>query len=85
MKKLIACTCIALAMVAGAEVKLGVVNLEVLIKNHPSHASNKTLVKSTADDYRKKMETHQEQMKSLMEEGAKVQSDSSNPMLRAGA
>ena len=85
MKKLIACTCIALAMVAGAEVKLGVVNLEVLIKNHPSHASNKTLVKSTADDYRKKMETHQEQMKSLMEEGAKVQSDSRNPMLSAGA
>lgn len=85
MKKLIACTCIALAMIAGAEMKLGVVSLEVLIKNHPSHASNKTLVKSTADDYRKKMETHQEQMKSLMEEGAKVQSDSRNPMLSAGA
>ena len=85
MKKIIACTCVALAMVAGAEMKLGVVNLEVLIKNHPSHASNKTLVKSTADDYRKKMEVHQEQMKSLMEEGTKVQSDSRNPMLSASA
>lgn len=85
MKNLIACTCVALAMVAGADMKFGVVNLEVLIKNHPSHASNRTLVKSTADDYRNKMEAHQEQIKNLMDEGKKIQSDWQNPMLSASA
>ncbi len=85
MKRTIACVCVGLAMAAGAEMRIGVVNLETLIRNHPSHASNKTLVKSTADDYRKKMEAHQEQIKGLMDEGKKVQSDWQNPMLSASA
>jgi Skp family chaperone for outer membrane proteins len=71
--------------VASAATKMGVVNLEILIKNHPSHESNRTLVKSTADDYRKKMEARQEKAKSLMDEGKKIQSDWQNPMLSASA
>ena len=73
------------AMAASAEVKLGTVSLETLIKSHPNHESNRTLVKSTADDYRKKMETRQEQVKALMEEGRKIQTDWQNPMLSASA
>ena len=73
------------AMAASAEVQLGTVSLETLIKNHPNHESNRTLVKSTADDYRKKMETRQEQVKALMEEGRKIQTDWQNPMLSASA
>ena len=60
--------CMAAALVAAAEMKVGTVNLETLIKNHPNHESNRTLVKSTADDYRKKMESRQEEAKALMEE-----------------
>ena len=85
MKKLIACICLAAAATASAEMKLGTVSLETLIKNHPNHESNRTLVKSTADDYRKKMEARQEQAKALMEEGKKIQSDWQNPMLSASA
>ena len=85
MKNLVfACTFMAIA-VASAATKMGVVNLEILIKNHPSHESNRTLVKSTADDYRKKMEARQEKAKSLMDEGKKIQSDWQNPMLSASA
>ncbi len=84
-KAMIAGLCVAAALVASAEMKVGTVNLETLIKNHPNHESNRTLVKSTADDYRKKMESRQEQAKALMEEGKKIQSDYQNPMLSASA
>ena len=86
MKKvMIAGLCVAAALVASAAMKVGTVNLETLIKNHPNHESNRTLVKSTADDYRTKMESRQEQAKALMEEGKKIQSDYQNPMLSAAA
>ena len=86
MKKIVACVCaVAAAMAASAEMKIGTVSLETLIKNHPNHESNRTLVKSTADDYRKKMEARQEQAKTLLEEGKKIQTDWQNPMLSASA
>ena len=85
MKKIVfSCVCMAAAVVS-AGTKLGVVNLEILIKNHPSHESNRALVKSTADDYRKKMEARQEKAKALVDEGKKIQSDWQNPMLSAVA
>ena len=85
MKKIVfSCVCMAAAVVS-AGMKLGVVNLEILIKNHPSHESNRALVKSTADDYRKKMDARQEKAKALVEEGKKIQSDWQNPMLSAVA
>ena len=85
MKKAVfACVCMT-AVVASAAAKIGTVSLEILIKNHPSHESNRTLVKSTADDYRKKMETRQGMLKSLVDEGKKHQSDWQNPMLSATA
>ena len=85
MKKIVSFACAAVAMVASAEMKFATVNLETLIKNHPSHESNRSLVKSTADDYRKKMEARQEQAKTLVDEGKKLQSDWQNPMLSASA
>ena len=85
MKRILTGLCFAAAMAAGAEMKFATVNLETLVKNHPNHESNRTLVKSTADDYRKKMESRQEQAKSLVEEGKKLQSDWQNPMLSSSA
>ena len=84
MKKIVVGLCMA-AAVASAEMKVATVNLETLVKNHPSHESNRTLVKSTADDYRKKMESRQDDAKALVEEGKKLQSDWQNPMLSASA
>lgn len=85
MKKTVfACVCMT-AVVASAAAKIGTVSLEILIKNHPSHESNRTLVKSTADDYRKRMEARQEKIRALVDEGKKHQSDWQNPMLSATA
>lgn len=83
MKKFIAGICVAGTMVAAAGTKMAVVSLETLVKSHPSHESNRALVKTTADDYRKKMEQKQEQMKKLVEDGKKLQSDWQNPILSA--
>jgi Skp family chaperone for outer membrane proteins len=83
MKKIIAGICVAGAMAVTAGTKIAVVNLETLVKNHPSHESNRALVKTTAEDYRKKMEAKQEQLKKLVEEGKKLQSDWQNPILSA--
>ena len=85
MKRVLTGFCVAAALVAGAEMKFATVNLETLVKNHPNHESNRMLVKSTADDYRKKMEARQEQAKALVDEGKKLQSDWQNPMLSATA
>ena len=85
MKKLIVCICAVAAAAASAELKFATVNLDTLIKNHPNHESTRTLVKSTADDYRSKMEARQEQAKTLIEEGKKMQSDWQNPMLSPSA
>ena len=85
MRKIVfSCACMA-AVAVSAAVKMGTVNLETLIKNHSGHESNRTLVKSTADDYRKKMEARQDKIKALVEEGKKLQSDWQNPMLSATA
>ena len=85
MKKIVVGMCLFAAVAASAEMKVATVNLETLVKNHPSHESNRTLVKSTADDYRKKMESRQDDVKALVEEGKKLQSDWQNPMLSASA
>ena len=85
MKKFIAGICMVGAIAASADMKIGVVNLETLVKNHPSHESNRALVKTTADDYRKKMELKQEQVKKIVEEGKKLQTDWQNPMLSSAA
>ena len=74
MKRVIfAGVCMVVALVF-AEVKIGAVSLGVLIKNHPSHESKRTLVESTADEYRKNMESRQEAAKKLVDEGLKMSS-----------
>ena len=85
MKKIIVGMCLVAVVAASAEMKVATGNLETLVKNPLSHESNRTLVKSTADDYRKKMESRQDDVKALVEEGKKLQSDWQNPMLSASA
>ena len=85
MKKTVFACVFMTAVAASAGMKFATVNLETLIKNHPSHESNRSLVKSTADDYRKKMEARQEKAKALVDEGKKIQADWQNPMRSATA
>jgi len=85
MKKLVFAGVMALAMGASAEMKLGTVDLMLLVKNHPSYESNKTLVTSTDKDYQKKLEAVKADGEKLQEEGRKLADQMRNPMLTAKA
>ena len=85
MKKLI----FALAMVATtgafAEMKVGTVNLMLLVRNHPNYESNKTLLETTEKDYQKKVEAIKSEGEALQDEGKKLMEQHENPMLTGKA
>ena len=85
MKKLVFAITMAAAMAASAEMKLGTVDLMLLVKNHSNYDSNMTLLTSTDKDYQKKLEKIKSEGDSLQEEGKKLMDQMRNPMLTAKA
>ena len=85
MKKLLIALMMAAAMGASAELKIATVNMVDLVRLHPTHDSNKQLVRTTDSDYKSKLDKMQEEMKSLADEGKKIQADLQNPMLSNSA
>ena len=73
------------AMAASAEMKLGTVDMMLLVKNHPNYDSNKTLLTSTDKDYQKKLEKIKSEGDGIQEEGKKLMEQMRNPMLTAKA
>ena len=85
MKKLMFAAALASAMVASAEMKVGTVNLMLLIRNHPNYDANKELLTSTDKDYQKKVEAIKSEGESLQAVGKKIAEQLRNPMLAAKA
>lgn len=85
MKKLVFAAMAAVALSASAEMKVGVVDLMVLIRNHPNYDSNKELLTSTDKDYQKKLDAIKSDGESLQEEGKKLAEQIRNPMIAAKA
>lgn len=85
MKKLMFAAALASAMVASAEMKVGTVNLMLLIRNHPNYDANRELLTSTDKDYQKKVEAIKSEGESLQAEGKKIAEQLRNPMLAAKA
>lgn len=83
MKKIVFALSAAVACVAFADLKIAVVNMPDLVKFHPQHESNKTLVKSTSKDNRAKLDRQQEALKAIMDDVKKAQEEYRNPMLSA--
>ncbi len=75
----------AAALTAAADMKIGTVDMVVLLKLHPSYETNRTLLKSTDKDYKAKLDKQQEDLKTIADEGKKAQEDLTNPMLSASA
>ena len=73
------------ALVAAAEMKIGTVNMVDLVRLHPDHEKNRTLVRTTDSDYKAKLDAKQDELKEIADEGKKAQSDLQNPMLSAQA
>ena len=85
MKKFIFSIAMVAAMAVSAEMKLGTVDMMLLVKNHPNYDSNKTLLTSTDKDYQKKLEGIKTEGDKLQEEGKKLMDQMRNPMLTAKA
>ena len=73
------------AMAATAEMKVGYVDMLLLVRNHPNYDSNKALLTSTDKDYQKKLEGVKSEGDKLQEEGKKLMEQMRNPMLTAKA
>ena len=85
MKNLVFALTLVAAMAASAELKLGTVDMMLLVKNHPNYESNKALLESTDKDYQKKLEGVKSEGDSLQNEGKKLVEQMRNPMLTAKA
>lgn len=85
MKKTIIALSIAACLSVVADLKIGTVNMIHLVELHPTHESNKTLVKSSNEDYKAKLDAKQDALKSLLDDARKVYDDMQNPMLSASA
>ena len=87
MKKqfLLSVAAAAACAAAAADLKIATVDMVDLVRLHPQHESNRTLVRSTDKDYKAKLERQQEEVKSLAAEGKKAQADLANPMLSQSA
>ena len=85
MKKLAFLTILMAAMAASAEMKVGTVDLMLLVRNHPNYDSNKTLLTTTDKDYQKKLEGIKSEGDKLQADGKKLMEQLRNPMLTAKA
>ena len=85
MKKTVIALTILTSLSAVADLKIGTVNMIHLVELHPTHESNKTLVKSSNDDYKSKLDEKQDALKALLDEARKTYDDMQNPMLSASA
>ncbi len=85
MKKIMMMAAMVAALVAAAEMKIGTVNMVDLVRLHPDHEKNRTLVRTTDSDYKAKLDAKQDELKEIADEGKKAQSDLQNPMLSAQA
>ena len=65
MKKIVVLAAMVAALTVAAEMKVGTVNMVDLVRLHPQHESNRTLVKTTDTDYKAKLDAKQDELKEI--------------------
>ncbi len=85
MKKTVIALTILASLAGIADLKVGTVNMIHLVELHPTHESNKTLVKSSNDDFKAKLDEKQDALKAMLDDARKTYDDMQNPMLSASA
>ena len=80
MKKLLIVLCAVAVCASSFALKIGTVDMVVLVKNHPAYETNKTLLLNTEKDFRKKLEEMNKELASIQEEGKKHAEAIRNPM-----
>ncbi len=72
---------LASAATVFADVKIGTVDMVLLVRNHRSYADNKRLLTSTEEEYKQKLEAKKTDLQSIQDEGRKLADELRNPML----
>ena len=85
MKKTAIGIAVFACLAAVADLKVGTVNMIHMVELAPTHEANKTLVKSSNDDHKAKLDEKQDALKALLDEARKTYDDMQNPMLSATA
>ena len=85
MKKLIAVAAVALCATAFADIKIGTVDMMVLVRNHKSYDTNKKLLQDAERDYQKKLDAMKDSLDEIQAEGKKISDQGKNPMISQAA
>lgn len=85
MKKCMMMGALMAAVTAFGGMKVGTVDMMLLVKNHPNYESNKKLLLSTEKDYQKELDAGKAELESLMDEARKLADELKNPMLTEAA
>ena len=85
MKKVMMMAAMVAALTVAAEMKIGTVNMVDLVRLHPNHEANRTLVKTTDAEYKAKLDAKQDALKALLDDARKIYDDTQNPMLSVSA
>jgi len=81
MKKIMAVAAAALCASVFADLKVGTVEMMVLVRNHKSYDTNKKLLQDAEKDYQQKIDRMKEDVDAIQEEGKKVAEQGKSPML----
>ena len=82
MKKLMMMCAVAMTAAAVfAEIKVGTVDMLLLVRNHPSYETNKLMLSSKEEDLQKRMDALKTELEAIQNEGKKLADEFRNPML----
>ena len=78
---ILAAVALAMSATAFAEAKFVMVDMVLLVRNHPSYDANKELLTSTDKDFQKKLDAIKSEGEKLQAEGRQLADQLRNPML----
>ena len=85
MKKMMLGMMALCAAAAFGDVKIGTVDMMVLVRNHKSYDTNKKMLQDSEKDYQKELDAMQSTLQDIQDEGKSVADELKNPMLSEAA
>ena len=81
MKKMMLGIMALCAAAAFGDIKIGTVDMMVLVRNHKSYDTNKKMLQDSEKDYQKELDDMKAELDALQDEGKKIADQARNPMI----
>ena len=81
MKKMMLGMLALCAATAFGDIKIGTVDMMVLVRNHKSYDTNKKMLQDSEKDYQKELDSMKAELDALQDEGKKIADQARNPMI----